>query len=173
MKRYLFLIVTILSGLLINSQTIDTQKSEVSFQIKGGGIFKVKGTFTGFTGDFSFNENDLENSSFSICIDTKTVDSNNKKRDEHLRKEDFFNVEQYPNICFESIEVLKTSDGYKTRGKLTILGITNEVEIPFSFNNNVFTGNIIVNRFDFNLGKDYGTFKVGKEANVSIKCEVY
>ena len=173
MKRYLILLVTIFSGLAIHSQTIDTQKSEVSFQIKGGGFFKVKGTFTGFTGDFSFNENDLKNSSFNICIDAKTVDSDNKKRDEHLRNEDFFNVEEYPVICFESFEVFKTADSYKTRGKLTILGVTNEVEIPFSFNNNVFTGSLIVNRFDFNLAKDYGTFKVGKEANVTIKCEVY
>lgn len=172
MKKFLFILCTLFIS-LVHSQTIDTQKSEVSFEIKGGGFFKVKGTFTGFSGDFYFNQNDVENSSFDICIDTKTIDSNNKKRDEHLRNEDFFYVEKYPAICFESIIVSERADGFTTRGKLTILGITKELEIPFKFKNNVFTGSLTIDRFDFNLGADYGTFKVGREATVNIKCVVY
>ncbi len=156
----------------LQAQTINTDKSEVKFHITGGGVFKVKGTFTGMAGDFNLNTNDLENAAFNICIDAATINTKNKKRDAHLRNPDFFDVELYPTVCFESNTVTKTDAGYSTIGNLTIHGVTKEVTIPFTYTNNTFSGSIVVNRFDYDLGKEFGTMRVGTEASITIICEV-
>jgi len=156
----------------IEAQIINTEKSEVKFHITGGGIFKVKGSFSGMSGDFNLNTNDLQNAGFNICIDATTIDTKNKKRDVHLRNPDFFDVDTYPTICFESNTVTKTEIGYATSGNLTIHGVTQEVSIPFTYKNNTFSGDIVVNRFDYDLGKDYGTMRVGTEATIIIICVV-
>ncbi|MFD2824425.1 YceI family protein [Lacinutrix iliipiscaria] len=158
---------------VLQAQTINEDKSEVKFHITGGGIFKVKGTFTGMKGDFNLNTNDLEHSGFSICIGAATINTKNKKRDAHLKDPDFFEVEKYPTICFESSSVSKTSSGYQTTGQLTIHGVTKEVTIPFTYTNNTFTGELVVNRFDYELGKDFGTMRVGTEATITIICVVH
>ncbi|MBQ0788688.1 MAG: YceI family protein [Oceanihabitans sp.] len=151
-------------------QTINKEKSKINFHITGGGIFKVKGTFTGMQGDFNLDTSDLQNANFSICVDAATVNTKNNKRDTHLRTPDFFDVEKYPNICFESSTVTKTSNGYKTTGNLTIHGVTKEIEIPFTFSNNTFVGDLVINRFTYNIGTDFGTMRVGTEATVTITC---
>jgi len=172
MKK-LTLILTICfvaSFINLQAQTINTDKSKVKFHITGGGIFKVKGTFTGMAGDFNLNTDALENSNFNICIDAATINTKNKKRDAHLRDPDFFDVEKYPTVCFESNAVKKTGAGFTTSGRLTIHGVTKEVDIPFTFENNTFTGELVVNRFDYDLGKDFGTMRVGTEATITIIC---
>lgn len=172
-KSTLLLIFFFLTSIItVNAQDINTDKSKVKFHITGGGLFKVKGTFTGMQGNFNLNTETLDNSSFDICIDAATINTKNKKRDKHLKNEDFFNIETYPNICFQSNSVSKTETGYLTKGELTLHGVTKTVEIPFDFKNNTFTGNLVINRFDYDLGKDFGTLRVGKEAKITIICVV-
>ncbi|MBC3758760.1 YceI family protein [Hyunsoonleella sp. SJ7] len=154
------------------AQTIDAKKSKVEFHITGGGLFKVKGTFTGMKGDFNFDETNLENSNFNICIDASTINTKNKKRDAHLKDPDFFDVDKYPTVCFESTAVVRTANGFVTKGNMTILETTRAVEIPFTFENNTFFGELVIDRFDYELGKEYGTIRVGKEATITIKCIV-
>lgn len=151
-------------------QTINKEKSKINFHITGGGIFKVKGTFTGMQGDFHLDTADLQSANFDICVDAATINTKNKKRDTHLRTSDFFDVEKYPKICFESSSITKTSSGYQTTGKLTIHGVTKDVEIPFTFSENTFTGNLVINRFDYKIGEEFGTMRVGTEATVTITC---
>lgn len=153
-------------------QTINEKASQVDFKIKAGGLMNVKGTFTGMKGIFKLYPNDLGESGFYICVDASTVNTGNNKRDNHLRDPDFFEVEKYPKICFKSSSVTKTSDGYMTKGELTLHGVTKVVEIPFTFTNNTFVGTIVIDRFDYKLGEDFGTFKVGTEATVTITCVV-
>jgi polyisoprenoid-binding protein YceI len=171
-KSALLVLFVCISILQVNAQIINTDKSEVKFKITGGGIFTVKGNFTGMKGDFNFSESDVSNSKFDICIDSKTLNTKNEKRDEHLYSADFFDVEKYPTICYTSSSVSKTSDGYKTTGDLTIHGVTKSVEIPFTFKNNTFEGEIEINRFDYKIGEDYGTLRVGETASVTIICKV-
>lgn len=167
----LILFITTVTS-FVSAQTINTDKSEVKFKISGGGIFTVKGTFTGMKGDFNFSESDVSSSSFNICIDTKTINTKNNKRDEDLRSADFFDVEKYETICYKSKTVTKTNDGYQTTGELTIRDVTKSVTIPFTFKNNTFEGNIEIDRLDYNIGEDYGTFRVGETAEVTIICKV-
>lgn len=173
MKKSLLVLICCLSiTCFIFAQTIDSKKSEVNFNISAGTIFSVDGTFTGMQGDFSFNDSDIENANFDICVDAKTINTDNEKRDTHLRSDDFFAVETYQTICFKSTSVAKTETGYMTSGNLTIHGITKAVTIPFTFENNTFQGELEINRFDYNIGEDYGTFRVGETATVKITCQV-
>lgn len=175
MKKLSFTIALLFISSLVSlqaQQTIDQKKSKVDFKITGGGIFNVTGAITGMKGDFHLDLAALETANFNICIDASTVNTGNDKRDAHLRNPDFFEVDKYPTICFESSSVIKTTSGYAAKGKLTIHGITKEVIIPFTFSENTFVGSITINRFDYDLGKDISSVKAGTEATVTITCVV-
>ena len=171
-NNLIYIICVGLASIQMNAQRIVTDKSEVNFNISAGAIFSVDGTFTGMQGDFNFDETDIQNSNFDICINSKSIDTDNAKRDKHLKSDDFFSVETYPSICFKSVSVSKTKTGFETSGNLTLHGITKLVTIPFTFKNNTFQGEFEINRFDYNIGEDYGTFRVGETATVSIICQV-
>ena len=123
-------------------------------------------------GTFKLDPDYLEQSSFDICIDATTINTKNKKRDAHLKDPDFFEVDTYPTICYVSERIQKLDAGYSTTGDLTIHGVTKSVTIPFTFDGKTFSGEVVINRFDYDLGKDYGTMRVGTEATVSIECVV-
>lgn len=175
MKKLSFaLALLFITGLtsLQAQQNINLEKSKINFHITSVGLFKVKGTFMGMQGKFSLDTSALETASFNICVDAATVNTDNEKRDAHLRNSDFFAVERYPTICFVSSSVNKTSNGYLSKGKLTILGVTKKVKIPFTFSKNMFVGHLTINRFDYDLGKEFGRVRIGKEATVIITCVV-
>lgn len=151
------------------SQSIDTDQSIITFSVSNMKLNTVKGTFTGMMGDVIFNPNDLPSSKFDVCIDAKSIDTGNAKRDKHLRNEDFFEVETYPQICFKSSTITKTSDGYKVKGMLTMHGVSKTVEIPFTYNSKQLIGDIKLNRLDYKVGGS-GGFMVGKEITIQIKC---
>lgn len=157
---------------MANAQTINTEKSIVNFEIGNMKIRTVDGTFSGMKGDLKFDAQDLDNSFFKVCIDAASVNTENEKRDDHLRNEDFFHVEKYPEICFVSRSIIKTADGYITKGQLEMHNVIKEVEIPFTFVNNTFVGQLTIDRFDYNVGKDIKTGMVSAEATLEIICVV-
>ena len=152
------------------AQTIDTKKSTVTFEISNMKVNTVEGSFTGLKGTVNFDASKLSTSSFEVCIDASTVDTDNTKRDDHLRNEDFFHVEKYPTICFASTSIIKDGKGFKAKGDLTMLGITKEVVLPFTYENNQLTGALALNRFDYKLGEGTGSFMVGEEVKIQINC---
>lgn len=172
MKQFTLTISFLLCVVFLQAQSIDTENSLVKFSISNMKWRTVEGTFGGMKGDIKFNPTDLANSSFNVCIDPATVNTGIEKRDDHLKNEDFFNVEKYPEICFKSIEITKTSNGYVTKGELTMHGVTKQVEINFTFNNNTFTGNLTLNRFDYNVGENMKKFVAGEEAQLEIICKL-
>lgn len=150
------------------SQQIDSESSEVRFRIGNLRINTVSGTFTGMTGDVKFNEQNLEESSFSVCVDPSSVDTGNKRRDKHLREAEYFNVERFLTICYVSDIISRTDDGFVTRGKLTIKGITRIVTIPFVKEGNTLSGTLSLNRLDYNVGEGVSTFLVSNLLEVTI-----
>lgn len=155
---------------IANAQMIDSEKSMASFKIGNMKLNTVKGTFQGMKGAVAFDANNLDQSNFKVCIDAATVNTGSKKRDAHLLEDDFFAVTQHPTICFESTAFEKTGDGYLTNGNLSIRGINKPVSIPFTYDGKTFTGTLTVNRFDFNIGADTGTFLIGEEVEIEIVC---
>lgn len=154
------------------NQTINTTESKVTFEISNmGGMKTVKGSFTGMQGDLVFDENNLESSHFKVCIDAATVNTDNQKRDDHLKNEDFFEVATYPVICFKSKIIAKNKDGFVTNGELTMHGVTKTIEIPFTVIEGVFDGQFELKRKDYGVGPN-GGFMVGKTVKVGIVCKV-
>ena len=154
----------------VNAQNIDEQKSKVTFKIKNMKWKTVEGSFGGMKGNITFDPSNLSAADFDVCIDATTVDTESKKRDKHLQNEDFFDVPKYPTICIKSTEVMQKDKGYELKGSLTMHGETKDVSIPFSFENNTFTGKLTVNRFDHKVGEDTGTFMVGQDSEIEIVC---
>ena len=79
--------------------------SEVSLKIKNFG-FNVKGTFSGPNGNIIFNPDSLEASSFDVTVDAKTVNTGIDQRDNHLRKEEYFDAEKYPKFILLPLKLL-------------------------------------------------------------------
>ncbi len=168
MKKVLIMVICILPSLLLQAQTLDTQKSKANFEVKNMKWMTVEGHFSGMKGDINFNEADLANSSFNVCVDAATVNTDNNARDKHLRNEDFFHVDKYPTICFTSTSISKTSKGFVTKGSLTMHGVTKGVSINFTYKNGQFVGQLNINRLDYKVGESTGTFMVSD----AIKLEI-
>lgn len=171
MKKAFSLFAIILGFVsLASAQTINIEKSVVHFKIGSMGFKTVKGTFDGMRGVVVFDPKNLAAARFDVCLDASTVCTGIKKRDEHLRNEDFFEVDRYPHICFQSAEIVKTNDGYKAVGDLVMHGVTRKVEIPFSYAGGTFQGSLNLKRLDYKVGEDTGTFMVSDEVEITIIC---
>jgi len=151
---------------------IDTSQSKVSFHIKKLGFLTIKGALADFQGNIAFDDNDLENSKLDVSVGVITIDTGNAKRDEHLKSNDFFYVKEFPKIKFQSTKIRKEKDQFLAIGQLTILNKTNEVSIPFSYKNKSLKGNFSLNRLDYDLGKKFPTFIVGKTVQISVNTKI-
>jgi len=160
--------------------TIDAVHSGVSFQISHVGLAYIHGRFDDFSGNFTIDTSDPTKSAFSLSIKSESVDTNNSKRDDHLRSPDFFNVKQFPTISFTSTSVKPIDGGYEVTGDLTLHGATKPVtfslkggasaEFPKGVSRTGFsTSQIVVKRSDFGVGKPMPV--LGDEVYVSISFE--
>lgn len=154
------------------AQTIDESGSKVVFRIGNMLVNTVEGTFTGMKGAINFNEEDLTNSGFAVCVDATTVETGIEKRDNHLLEEVFFYTEQYPVICFESKKISKTDEGFQVQGDLTIRDVTRTIEFPFTFDGKTFEGSFELERLDYNIGKGYSRIAADNDVDVRIVCVV-
>ncbi|MFA5667733.1 MAG: YceI family protein [Balneolaceae bacterium] len=111
---------------------IDPTHSEITFKVKHLMISNVKGEFTKF--DASINGEDFTKSTISVNIDASSISTNNEDRDTHLKSADFFEVEKFPAIKFESTSFKKVDDDeYKLVGNLTIKDTTKEITLDAEF----------------------------------------
>lgn len=132
----------------------------------------VKGKFTNMEGTISFNPKNINKSYLNVCIDTQSLKTDTKRRDRNLKKKGFFDVENYPEICFESESVLKIFGDYIVTGKLTMLGVSKTVRIPLTFSKDTLNGSFVINRNDFNFGKNISSFMIDDHVTISINCKL-
>lgn len=105
----------------------DPVHSSVQFSVRNMGIVTVNGHFTDFDGTVT-SDGTLEGTHIEGVAQSASIDTRSETRDEHLRADDFFAVEQHPEIRFASTRVEPGYDGLKVVGDLTIRGVTKEVE---------------------------------------------
>jgi len=117
-------------SLFASGFSVDSVHSTVGFKVKYMMLSAVQGQFNAFDGQVSLDNG--EPTSIVGQIDASSIDTNNAKRDAHLRSDDFFNVAEYPYIRFQSKQIRKNDVGYVAIGDLEIHGITNQVSIPFT-----------------------------------------
>jgi polyisoprenoid-binding protein YceI len=109
--------------------TVDSVHSTVGFAVKHMGIANVRGEFTEFEGTLEVGD-DLAHSSARGAVQAASINTGEEQRDAHLRSEDFFNVEEFPQILFESTLVEAIDDeSSRVVGNLTMHGVTKEVKL--------------------------------------------
>lgn len=194
MKRYpLFIILLMLFftlPLLSHAATwqIDPDHSSFQFKVRHLMVSNVKGDFTKSKGVVTIDDNDMTNLKVEITIDAASVNTDNAKREEHLKSADFFDVAKYPTITFVSKKVVKDSpDRLKVIGDLTIHGITKEITVdvegptpevkdPWGGLRRGATATTRINRKDFGLTwnktLETGGVVVGDEVNIYVEAEL-
>ncbi len=114
--------------------TIDPAHTSIVFSAAHSGFSFTYGMFRKASGSYVIDKTNGANSRFRLNIDASSLDTNNQERDKHLRSADFFNVQQFQDITFETTRcvVSNTQDGiiYQLTGNLTIHGVTKQVNVP-------------------------------------------
>jgi polyisoprenoid-binding protein YceI len=109
--------------------TVDPAHSNVEFSVKHMGIANVRGKFSEFEGTLQMEE-DLAASRAHGSVKVASIDTGEAARDDHLRSPDFFNVEEFPEITFESTRIEAVDeDSSRVFGNLTMHGITHEIRL--------------------------------------------
>ena len=107
----------------------DPKHSKVGFAVKHLGISTVRGEFTEFEGSLEVGDS-LSSATARGTVKAASVDTNESARDEHLRSADFFDVERFPELTFESTRIeLLDEDTFRIVGNLTMHGVTREIEL--------------------------------------------
>jgi polyisoprenoid-binding protein YceI len=94
-------------------------------------LFDVPGRFTRYKADIQGDPASPEGGKILIEIDTKSINTANSTRDEHLRSADFFDAAKYPKIIFTSQEVRREGDRLVVHGTLTMHGVTKDLDLNF------------------------------------------
>jgi polyisoprenoid-binding protein YceI len=135
--------------------SIDPTHSRVGFVARHAMVTKVRGSFNEFDGTGSFDGENPGNSHLQLTIKAASIDTRNADRDAHLRSNDFFDMETYPEITFTSTAVEQTAnEEYRVTGDLTIKGVTKSVTVDFEY--------------DGTAVDPYGNTRVGLEGKTTV-----
>jgi polyisoprenoid-binding protein YceI len=166
---------------------VDPSHSSVGFTIAHLVIAEVEGRFDRFDASFVYDEKNPSKSSLEAKVYIDSVNTNEKKRDEHLRSGDFFDAAKFPEMTFKSTKVAPSADGKSGQifGKLTIRDVSKEVVFdvklkgkikdPWGNERAIFDASTKINRTDFGLKwnktLDAGGVVVGEEVTIRLKIE--
>ena len=165
---------------------IDQVHSSVGFKIKHLTISSVTGRFTDFSGTFAYDPADVAASKAEAEIVVTRINTEEVKRDDHLRSPEFFDIVQFPEIKFISTEIRDPSpESFKVTGNLTIHGVTKPIVLdvtfggivkdPYGHERAAFSATAKINRRDFGLNYnkalEAGGLLVGEEVTINIEVE--
>lgn len=189
-KSVLSIALMLLAGFAFSQSTnwkIDHAHSNVTFEVDHMVVSSVTGKFQEFEGDIKSDKDDFSDAKISFTIQAASVNTNNEKRDNHLRDEDFFEVATYPTIEFVGKKLVPVSGKkYTITGDLTMHGVTKEIELDVKYNGTIKDpwGNIRagfkvsgeLNREDYGLtwnnALEAGGVLVGEEVEIQINLEL-
>ena len=179
MKRLVWLLVA--CGLWAEPFVLDKAHSTLSFKVKHMGISKVNGRFKDFDAVIDFDTKSNKFNTLKADIVVASIDTDNQKRDEHLKSKDFFDVKQYPNMSFEMSSYKAHGDDAKLKGILRIGSIAKEISLDANINGEAQRdGKLVVGfslegkikRSDFNLGSGFGSSLIGDSVDIEIEAEM-
>jgi len=134
---------------------VDPGHAAATFEVTHLGTSTTHGRFNAVGGRYALDANDLSNSFVEVTIDAKSIDTNNKKRDDHLRGPDFFNAKRFPKLTFKSKRIERKGKDFVAHGTLTLHGVSKNVSV-------------VVRKVG--EGKDpWGGFRSGYDATFDIK----
>jgi len=162
---------------------IDASHTAVVFSVSHAKMSFTYGFFREVQGRYLLDTTNPANSRFQLSIPAESIDTNQAERDKHLKSPDFFNVQQFPSITFDSTSVKQSRSGtdtiYEVTGNLTVHGVTRPITIPLKMlgsgpglRNDYRTGfwtQIELNRSDFGMNNLLDI--VGDKVGVTISFE--
>lgn len=157
---FVFLILSV-TGAHAKEWQLDKNHSSITFTVKHMVISEVTGRFDDFSIKFVSEKSDFTDASLEGTIKVNSIDTGNPGRDRHLKTDDFFNAEEYPEINFKSTSVEKIDEkNYKVTGNLTIRDVTKKVTWDAVLNGTLQSSHgtrvawkvtLPINRFDYGL----------------------
>lgn len=187
-KTAAVLLITLFSSSLF-SQTawkIDPVHSSIQFNVSHMVVSEVTGYFKKFDASVTSDKPDFTDAKISFTAEVNSIDTDNQNRDNHLKSDDFFNAEKYPQIKFAGKSLQKVSDNkYKLYGDFTMRDVTKPIVLDVVYGGTVngmgmtkagFKISGTVNRFDYNLKwnklLEAGGATVGKDVDIVCRIEL-
>ncbi len=175
-------LLTAILGANAQSWSVDKSHSNVGFSITHLLLSEVDGTFNDIDASFTSEMEDFSDAIFSFTAQVTSIDTRIDRRDNHLRSADFFEVEKYATIVFESTSFKHVQgEKYIIAGNVTIKGVTKPLTLDVTLKGPIVnqrskkkmvgikaTGTL--DRFDFNIGSESGT-SVGREITIHANGE--
>lgn len=172
------------SALAQNTWSVDKAHSKIAFSVPHMAISEVEGNFKDFDATLVSKSDDFNGAEVTFTAKTASIDTDNERRDNHLRSADFFDAEKYPELSFKG-NLVKQGGKYKLKGDLTMHGVTKPVEFDVTYGGTMKTGRgdkagfkILgkINRQDYGLTwsnkTPTGELVVGDEVDIIGKIEV-
>lgn len=162
---------------------IDQSHTHLTFTISHFVIAKINGTFRTFEGTL-YSEDNFKTSRIELVIEANSIDTNDVNRDGHLKTADFFDVEKFPQITFQSQEFENILDQVtEVDGTLTVNGVAKPVVLATTYKGNfvhpqsqntiaVFNVSVDVPRKDFNIGASYPAAALGEVVKLESTVEL-
>lgn len=163
----LFSITLILSGFKTFDNSEWKLKEDYSIKFISD---NPEGIFKELSGNIVFDEGNLEGSSFNMEIDASSISTGNGMKNKHAISDKWFDVDNHPKIIFQSTNITKDGDEFRVVGSLNIHGVEKQIDFPFSFEDDVFSGSFDIDRTEFNLGPTSGM--QGNKASKILKVEI-
>ncbi len=169
----------------VGTYALDTMHTTLGFTVRHMAVSKVRGAFNTFEGTLELAENP-EDSKVSVTIQAGSVDTRDENRDNHLRTNDFFDVENHPTWTFVSTAIKpEGATEWKVEGDLTIRGVTKPVTLdatlegvvkdPYGMHRVGFSAKTTINREDFGVAfgavMEAGGLVVAKKVDIEIEAE--
>jgi polyisoprenoid-binding protein YceI len=147
---------------LTGDYTIDAAHSRIGFGARHAMVTKVRGSFDEFEGALHIDGENPAHSWARVTIQAKSIDTRNAQRDDHLRSNDFLDMNNYPEITFVSTGVEPVGDDkFRVIGDLTVRGVTRPVTLDVEYTGTAtdpfgnvrvgFEGSGQINRKDFGV----------------------
>jgi polyisoprenoid-binding protein YceI len=189
MKK-LFLLIAVLSTALFAFKSVapstweaDTAHSKLGFVVTHLLITDVEGSFKNFQSKITAEKPDFSDAVIELSADVNSVNTDNDKRDEHLKGADFFDAAKFPKLTFKSTSVKKVSaNKYKVNGNLTFHGVTKPITLdatlrgvttnPMSQKATAgFKVSGTIKRADFGFGAKYANAMLSDEVTLNANTE--
>ncbi len=186
-KIALFLIAIAVMATAQNKWTIEKSHSNINFTVAHLVVSEVTGRFRDFSGKIESIKDDFSDMKLDILIKANSVDTDEPKRDAHLKSPDFFDAEKFNDITFKSTKVEKSGEQqYTVTGDLTMRGVTNPVVLNVVFKGKsktpwgstvaVFKGTSTINRtawgLKWNKALEAGGMLVGENVDLTLNVEL-
>ncbi|MEQ1586556.1 MAG: YceI family protein [Cyclobacteriaceae bacterium] len=185
MKKLNALVAFLLVAGVASAQTtwkIDKGHTNIQFNVTHMVVAEVNGSFKDFDGSVVSKSDDFNGAEVEFTVKTASVNTANENRDNHLKSDDFFNAEKFPDIKFKGT-IVKTGGKYQLKGDFTMRDVTKPVVFDITYGGSIDTGRGIkagfkftgkVNRLEYGLkwSNKLASGELAVADEVEIVCKV-